>query len=112
MSTRSDGADGGIEAAARVVLRPIASPLPLGFLALAAGTLLVSGLQLEWLAPDQGGDVALIVLAFVFPLQLVACVFGFLGRDVVAATGMGLLSGTWLAIALVTLVAPSPGATS
>jgi uncharacterized protein len=52
------------------------------------------------------------VLAFVFPLQLVACVFGFLGRDVVAGTGMGILSGTWLAIALVTLTAPSPGATS
>ena len=97
---------------ARVVLRPIANPLPLGFLALAAGTLLVSGLQLGWLAPTQGDDVGLILLAFVFPLQLVACVFGYLGRDVVAGTGMGLLSGTWLAIALVTLTAPEPGATS
>ena len=52
------------------------------------------------------------MLAFVFPLQLVAAIFGFLGRDVVAGTGMGLLSGTWLAIALVTLTAPAPGATS
>jgi len=67
--------------AARVVLRPIANPLPLGFLALAAGTLLFSGLQLGWLAPDQGSDVALIVLAFVFPLQLVSSIFGLLGRD-------------------------------
>ena len=33
----------------RIVLRPIGNPLPLGFLALAAGTLLVSGLQLGWL---------------------------------------------------------------
>ena len=99
-------------AAARVVLRPIANPLPLGFLALAGGTLLVSGLQLGWLAPAQGDDVALCVLAFVFPLQLVASVFGFLGRDVVAGTGMGVLAGTWLAIALVTLSAPAPGATS
>ncbi len=98
--------------AARVVLRPIANPLPLGFLALAAGTLLVSGLQLGWLAPTQGEDVALILLAFVFPLQLVACVFGYLGRDVVAGTGMGLLAGTWLSIGLVTLTAPKPGATS
>ena len=39
-------------AATRVVLRPIANPLPLGFLALCAGTLLVSGLQLGWLAPE------------------------------------------------------------
>ena len=97
---------------ARIVLRPIASPLPLGFLALAAGTLLVSGLQLGWLAPAQGQDVGLILLAFVFPLQLVTSIFGFLARDIVAATGMGLLAGTWLSIALVTSTAPAPGATS
>jgi uncharacterized protein len=101
-----------VSADARIVLRPLATPLPLGFLALAAGTLLVSGLQLGWLAPAQGSDVSLILLAFVFPLQLVASVFGFLARDVVAATGMGLLAGTWLSIALVTLTAPAPGATS
>jgi succinate-acetate transporter protein len=98
--------------AARVMLRPIANPLPLGFLALAAGTLLISGLQLGWLAPDQGSDAGLIILAFVFPLQLVASVFGYLGRDVIAGTGMGVLAGTWLAIALVTIFAEQPGATS
>jgi uncharacterized protein len=101
-----------MSAAARIVLRPIGNPLPLGFLALAGGTLMVSGLQLGWLAPALGQDVALILLAFVFPLQLVATIFGYLGRDVVAGTGMGLLSGTWLSIALVTLTAPRPGATS
>jgi succinate-acetate transporter protein len=101
-----------MSAAARVVLRPIGNPLPLGFLALAGATLLVSGLQLGWLAPSQGRDVALILLAFVFPLQLVSSIFGYLGRDVVVGTGMGLLSGTWLAVALVTITAPAPGATS
>jgi uncharacterized protein len=98
--------------ATRVVLRPIANPLPLGFLALAAGTLLISGLQLSWLGPAQSRDVGLILLGFVFPLQLVAAIFGFLARDVAAGTGMGLLSGTWLSIALVTLTAAQPGATS
>ena len=34
-----------VEAAARIVLRPVGNPLPLGFLALAGGTLLVSGLR-------------------------------------------------------------------
>ncbi len=97
--------------AARIVLRPIANPLPVGFLALAGGTLLLSGLQLGWLAANEGRDVALILAAFVFPLQLVASVFGYLARDVVAATGMGLLSGTWLSIALVMLTSPA-GATS
>jgi uncharacterized protein len=96
---------------AQVFLRPIGNPLPLGFLALAGATLLVSGLQLGWLDPTEGRNVALILIAFVFPLQLVACVFGYLGRDVVAGTGMGVLSGTWLAVGLVTLTSP-PGSTS
>src|SRR3954454_7094479 len=94
-----------------VFLRPIANPLPLGFAALAAATLLVSGLQLGWLSADQGQPVALILLAFVFPLQLLTSVFGYLGRDVAAATGMGILAGTWLSIALITLTS-APGATS
>ena len=55
--------------------------------------------------------MALVLIAFVFPLQLVASVLGFLARDVVAGTGMGILSGTWLSIALVTLTG-QPGATS
>jgi uncharacterized protein len=95
----------------RVMLRPIGNPLPLGFLALAGGTLLVSGLQLGWLAESQGKDVALILIAFVFPLQLVTALFGYLGRDVVAGTGMGVLCGTWLSIGLVTLTS-QPGSTS
>jgi uncharacterized protein len=93
------------------MLRPIGNPLPLGFLALAGGTLLVSGLQLRWLSDSQSEDVALILIAFVFPLQLVAAVFGFLGRDVVAGTGMGILCGTWLSIGVVTLTS-APGSTS
>ena len=88
---------------ARVVLRPIGNPLPLGFLALAGGTLLVAALQLGWLRQEEGAQVGLLVLAFVFPLQLVSSVFGFLARDVVAGTGMGVLSGTWLSVALVLL---------
>jgi hypothetical protein len=42
-----------IDSAARVMLRPVGNPLPLGFLVLAGGTLLVSGLQLGWLASDE-----------------------------------------------------------
>jgi succinate-acetate transporter protein len=97
--------------AARVVLRPIGNPLPLGFLALAVGTLLVSGLQLGWLDPSEGSQVGLILIVFVFPLQLLASVLGFLARDVVAGTGMGLLAGTWASIALIKLTS-QPGATS
>lgn len=97
--------------APRLILRPIANPLPLGFLALAAATLVVSGLQLEWLPADQSTAVGLILLAFVFPTQLLASVLGYLARDPVAGTGMGLLAGTWLSVALVMLTS-LPGATS
>jgi succinate-acetate transporter protein len=100
-----------VEGAARIVLRPIGNPLPLGFLALAGATLVVSGLQLEWLQPADGEDVALILIAFVFPLQLLVAVFGYLGRDVVAGTGMGLLAGTWLAVGLIKLTSAA-GSTS
>jgi uncharacterized protein len=105
------GAASSVARAARIVLRPIGNPLPLGFLALAAATLLVSGLQLGWLQPTEGSDVALILIAFVFPLQLLVAVFGYLGRDVVAGTGMGILAGTWLSVGLVKLTS-APAATS
>lgn len=103
--------DQGHGVAPRIVLRPVANPLPLGFLALSAGTLLLAGLQLGWLGAAEGQPVALALLAFVFPLQLVASIFGYLARDVVAGTGMGVLAGTWLTIALVTLTS-EPGTTS
>jgi uncharacterized protein len=94
-----------------VALRPLANPLPLGFLALAIATLLVSGLQLGWLDAAEGRSIALILLAFVVPAQVLAAILGFLARDVVAGTAMAILAGSWLAIALVTLDAPL-GATS
>jgi uncharacterized protein len=99
------------EALARITLRPIANPLPLGFLALAGGTFLLSGLQLGWVEPAESPTVGMIVIAFVVPLQFLTAIFGFLARDVVAGTGMAILSGTWLSIGLVTLTG-TPGSTS
>lgn len=95
----------------RVTLRPIASPLAVGFLALAGASLVVAGLQLGWVEPTEGKKVALVVLAFTVPLQLLASILGFLARDAVAATGMGLLSGIWAGFALVTFTS-KPGSTS
>ncbi|MBN2624791.1 MAG: hypothetical protein JXA83_15540 [Acidimicrobiales bacterium] len=100
-----------LERSTRVVLRPVGNPLPLGFLALAGGTLVVSGLQLGWVDAAEGGNVAVVLIAFVFPLQLLASILGYLARDVVAGTGMGILAGAWLAVGLV-LFRSRPGATS
>jgi succinate-acetate transporter protein len=86
---------------ARIVLRPIANPLPLGFLALAVGTTMLAALQLGWIVPSEARAVGLILVAFVVPLQLAASGFGFLARDVVAGTGMGILAGTWLSVGVV-----------
>jgi succinate-acetate transporter protein len=95
----------------RVVLRPVASPLPLGFLALALATVPFAAVQLGWVPPTEGRVAAIGALAATVPLQLLASAFGFLARDVVAATGMGVLAGTWGTVGLVTATSP-PGSVS
>jgi succinate-acetate transporter protein len=94
-----------------VMLRPIGAPLPIGFLALAVGSFVLAGLQLRWIAGSQAHMVALCLLAFVVPLQLISAVFGVLARDVIAATAMAVLAGTWLSIGAV-LHAGAPGTVS
>lgn len=111
MSERGLRAQAGVEEHARITLRPIANPLPLGFAGLAVATFLLAGLQLDWLSPAESRHVALALVAFVFPVQLLASIFGYLARDVAAGTGMGILAGTWLTVGLVLLTSP-PGATS
>lgn len=96
---------------ARVTLRPIGSPLPLGAFALVPSGLLLAGLQLAWFPVTDGKTVAYLVLGFAVPLQLIASVFAFLGRDSLVGTGFGLFSGIWLGFALSQLTSP-PGATS
>lgn len=98
-------------AATRVILRPLATPLPLGFLGLFVATMLVSGLQFGWVPASQGKVLALGILVLTVPVQLIACVYGFLVRDLVAGTGMGLLAGSWGTIGLTLLLSP-PGARS
>jgi hypothetical protein len=83
--------------ATRVVLRPLATPLPLGFLGLGVATVAFATVQLSWIPQSQGHTVALGVLVLTVPLQFLAAVMGFLARDPVVATGMGILSGTWAA---------------
>lgn len=92
--------------------RPTATPLPLGFLALAVTSILVSGLELSWVSrAGQGHTVALLVLVFVVPLQAAGGVLGFLTRAPAEGTGMAVLAGTWAAYGAGTLLSP-PGATS
>jgi uncharacterized protein len=94
-----------------IVLRPIANPLTLTFLALAVGTFVVSGLELSWVSTAEAPHVGLAVMVFVFPLQALGSVFGFLARDSAAGTGSALLSVTWLSIGVEVFTSP-PGRTS
>lgn len=108
---RADDPSAQNAAATRIILRPLATPLPLGFLGLFVATMLVAGLQLGWVPLTQGKYLAIGILVFTVPVQFIACVYGFLVRDLVAGTGMGLLAGSWATIAIVLLVTP-PGSTS
>ncbi|WP_028047745.1 hypothetical protein [Cellulomonas sp. URHE0023] len=95
----------------RVMLRPVGSPLPLGFLGLVVATTGFSAVQLGWVPADQAAVVAAGVLVFTVPVQLLASAIGFLARDPVAGTGMGVLAGTWAAVGVTTSRA-QPGAHS
>lgn len=79
----------------------------MGFIALAVATIAFATLQLGWIGVDQGRLVALTALVLTVPLQLLATVLGFLTRDAVAGTGMGVQAGTWAAVGVVTLTMPS-----
>jgi len=100
-----------MDGVARVVVRPIASPVALGLYGLAAGTLVLAGQQLGWVDPGERKPVALILVAFPFLAQLVASLWSTLARDGVASTAMGVLALTWLSTGLVQFATP-PGSTS
>jgi uncharacterized protein len=96
---------------ARIVFRPIGSPLPLGFAGLFVATLMLSALQLDWLEPADGQIVAFSLLLFAAPVQLVTSLYAYAARDGTVGTGMGILSATWLTAGISMLSLPS-GATS
>lgn len=111
VSPPSPPTDDGHLAVTRIVVRPIGSPLPLGFLGLAVATVAFAAVQLHWVPAAQGRVLALGVLLFTVPVQLLASVLGFLARDPVAGTGMGVLAGSWAATSVATALS-APGSTS
>jgi succinate-acetate transporter protein len=94
----------------RIVLRPVGSPLPLGLLAVMTGGVLLACEQIGAFPLKDQHTIALILLGFVVPLELLATIFCFLARDTVAATGLGLFTGAWLASGL-TFLSSAPGQT-
>lgn len=99
-----------VEATTRVVLRPLASPLPLAFFAFGIGSVLQSALQFGVIPPEEARDLAFILGAFVFPAQLLAGLLAFPSRETLGATAITLISFSWLATAI--LLYLQPGGTS
>jgi uncharacterized protein len=98
----------GLRAMTRIVLRPIGSPLPLGFFTVAIDNVLVSALQWGMLAAADQRAVALIVFP-AFIVQAISGIFALSARDSIAGTLMLSFATTWLVDALVFFVNP-PGA--
>jgi uncharacterized protein len=100
--------EGDLRAMTRIVLRPIGSPLPLGFFTVAIDSVLFSVLQ--WgLLPAVDRQAAALIVFPAFVVQVIVGIFAFLGRDSIAATLMMSFATTWLIDALIFYSNP-PGA--
>ena len=95
----------------RIMLRPVGSGLPLGFFSFGIGMLLLGSQEIGWIPAAEQRDVGLLLVTFVFPLELVATVFAFLARDTLGATTLGLFTTSWLALGVTQVTSPA-GATS
>lgn len=99
------------QAITRVVLRPYASALPLGCFAFGVGNVLLSAFALHWIPPGEANVLAIMLLAFVAPLELIPCLMAFLSRDAGGATAMGIFAAAWAVQGLL-LLKPNPNTLS
>jgi uncharacterized protein len=99
------------EAQTRIFLRPIGSGLPLGFFSFGIGMLLLGCSAIGWIPVDEQKQVGMLLISFVFPLELIATVMAFLARDTLGATTLGLFTTSWLALGWAYFASP-PGAKS
>ncbi len=98
-----------VEEITRIVLRPLASPLPLAFFTFGVGSILQSAFQFGLIPQDESRNLAIIFGGIIFPSMFLAAVFAFLSRETLGATALGLISFSWLATSLVTYTsAPDP----
>jgi uncharacterized protein len=55
-----------------IFVRPLGSPVVLGFFAFAVGMFMLGVQSLEWVRGDEYDTVGFVLIAFVFPLELIA----------------------------------------
>jgi hypothetical protein len=92
----SDLQDSAAQAAVRIVVHPYASSLPLGCFSFGIGNVLLSAFLLHWIPVSDTPIFAVMLLAFVAPLELIPCLVAFVSRDTGAATAMGLFAAGWV----------------
>ncbi|HWD63857.1 MAG TPA: GPR1/FUN34/YaaH family transporter [Solirubrobacteraceae bacterium] len=97
--------------AVRINLRPLAGPLPLGLYSFGIGMMVIGAQTAGWIPVRQDLQVGLVIASFVFPLELLAVIFGFLARDTLAVTVLGLFTTSWLTQGLALILGP-PGVPS
>ena len=79
------------------MLRPYASSIPLASFAFATGNVLYSAYLVHWIPASEMTAVALVLLCFVAPLELVPSVMAFLARDTGGATTFAIFGAAWIA---------------
>jgi succinate-acetate transporter protein len=89
--------------ATRIMLRPIASALPLGFFSFGLGMLMIGMSAIGVIPVAELKSLGMILVFFVFPLEFLATIFAFLARDTMSATTLGLFTTSWLTLGLMNL---------
>lgn len=89
--------EGDVEALQRtsIVLRAYASPLPLGLFAFAIGNVLLAVTHLGGFSAQDTRVVMVMLATFIAVPQFLASILGFLTREPLVATLLGLLAVTW-----------------
>jgi uncharacterized protein len=80
----------------RIILRPIASGVPLGFFSFSLGMFMLGMTSIGVIPINEVSQVGLILALFVFPLELLATIFAFMARDSMSAATLGLFTTSWL----------------
>jgi succinate-acetate transporter protein len=78
----------------------------LGLFAFAVGMFMLGVQSLQWVRGDEYPTVGIVLVAFVFPLELLASIVAYFARDTLAATALGLFAAQWLFLGVVLITSP------
>lgn len=69
--------------------------------------LLVACSSIGWIPVGEQRNVGMMLIAFVFPLELISTIVAFLARDTLGATTLGLFAASWLTLGWADLSSPA-----